>query len=161
MFVKEETDLSVDLMKEDAMAIYKEGSLFMPHNLGMKEPMNYGLNHIQTIHPVHLKDGNGGGQPPKDTKEPPLLNLNHPYPLNKPETPEKEIQSTVIKVEPRDEPMELTNTANRTESFGPPLNIPTVIPMSQMQQAGSSKFNLTLEILNKCFLLHKSASLIK
>lgn len=135
---EEQSEAFIEPAKEDPMPIYKESSLFMPHSLGMKEPMNYGLNHIQTIHPVHLKDG-GGGQPPKDSKEPSLLNLNHAYPPTKSEAGEKEAQTTVIKSEPHDEPMELTNPVSRSEGFGPPLNIPTVIPMSQMQQAGPSE----------------------
>lgn len=60
----------------------------------------------------------------KDTKEQVLnLNVYNPYGAQNKE-------HTVIKLEPRDEPMELTNSSNRSEvySVNQPLNIPTVIP---------------------------------
>lgn len=71
-----------------------------PINFGVKEqaPQPQHLNH----YPLNLKE------PPKE--------LNTVYNYNK---------DPIIKVEPRDEPMELTNNNNYN---APPLNIPTVIP---------------------------------
>lgn len=47
--------------------------------------------------------------------------------------------NAIIKMEPRDEPIELTNNSQQRDMYAqamqnPPLNIPTVIPMAQMQQ---------------------------
>lgn len=140
--VKEETDSNSELLKEES---YKD-NIFVP----MKEQMNYALkephlNHLLSNHPLNLKD----------TSKDQVLNLNHiPYMKEPPKTeqynfaPSKEPplshgMSTVIKLEPHDEPMELTNSS-RAEIFGQPimsqpLNIPTVIPMAQMQQSGGSR----------------------
>lgn len=101
--IKEEvTDCSNDSVKEDV-------------------PISYGIKEQQPLPPTHLNHY------PLNLKEPKeqVLNLNT-YPYGPP--PQKE--HAVIKLEPRDEPMELTNNSNRTEMYNvnQPLNIPTVIP---------------------------------
>lgn len=138
-------------LKEDSNSnsnMYKE-NIYVPQNLNVKEQMGYGLkephmNHYPSSHPLNLKDPQleqrqkeqvlglnpafvketnvksetsfGFGQPPKE-------NLSHPL-------------AAMVKLEPRDEPMELTNPRQEVYSqniVAQPLNIPTVIPLSQMQ----------------------------
>lgn len=136
--------------------IYKE-SIFMPQSKGIKEPISFGMkdpplmNHLQPKHGLNLKE------PQMEKHKEQIINMNHSNYLsdkkqdpfgyqssqgsNKDTNPTtaatiNSVNNTVIKLEPRDEPMELTNQ-NRNEmpqpygSMSQPLNIPQVIPMSQ------------------------------
>lgn len=130
--IKEEVDPVNEIIKDEPP--YKDNNVYMPMNYGMKDP------HINHLHPLNLKEN----QPEKPKEQQPL-NLNHtPYlkePLKNDQYPpfnpnQKDSLNTVIKLEPRDEPMELTNPS-RTDIYNQPivsqpLNIPTVIPMSQI-----------------------------
>lgn len=102
--IKEEvvTDLVVESVKEDLVPLGGYG-------LKEQQPPASHLSH----YPLNLKE-------PKEQ----VLNLNVYSPYG---APNKE---TVIKLEPRDEPMELTSNSSRTEVYNvnQPLNIPTVIP---------------------------------
>lgn len=128
--IKEEVDSGSEILKDEP---YKDNSVYMPMNYGMKEA------HINHIHPLNLKENQL--EKPKDQQP---MNLNHTPYLKEPHKNEqyapfnqnKDPLNTVIKLEPRDEPMELTNPS-RTDIYNQPivsqpLNIPTVIPMSQI-----------------------------
>lgn len=134
VMIKEEVDSGSEILKEEPA--YKDtNNVYMPMNYGMKDA------HINHLHPLNLKES----QPEKPKEQQPI-NLNHtPYmkeplktdqyaPFN--QNQNKDSLGTVIKLEPRDEPMELTNPS-RTDLYSQPivsqpLNIPTVIPMSQI-----------------------------
>lgn len=125
--------------------IYKE-NLFMPQNM-IKEPtLTFGglkeqhlNNHLPPNHPIILKE------PTDRNKE---MNLSQPYlkeqmkaveQFNPYQSKEMHPLNSVVKMEPRDEPIELTNS-NKSDIYnqpplGPqPLNIPTVIPISSQQR---------------------------
>lgn len=158
VIIKEEQESSNEAInmnvnsKEEA--IYKE-NLFMPQNM-IKEPtLTFGSkeqhlnNHLPPNHPIIMKEAIDRG------KE---MNLNQPYMKEQQQqmkvaeqfspyqSKEMHPLNTVVKMEPRDEPIELTNS-NKSEMYnnqqqqppppllGPqPLNIPTVIPISSQQR---------------------------
>lgn len=147
--VKEEMESgSGELLNLNSKEESYKDNIFVP----MKEQMNFTLkephlNHLlSSNHPLNLKETQQQlhDRPKEQQPQQQILNLNHMtyvkepvYPQNK-EPPLSHSLSTVIKLEPHDEPMELTNP-NRNEIFGQPmvsqpLNIPTIIPMAQMQQ---------------------------
>lgn len=148
--VENNTEMSSNLnslnSKDD---VYKE-NIFSPQNV-IKEQINFGikdspiLNHYPSVnHPLNLKDT---GQQHERKEQ--VVNINHTnfvkevkqepsFNYNQTKTPLCHSLSNMIKMEPRDEPMELTNQS-RNESFvnpqnqqPSPLNIPTVIPSAQI-----------------------------
>lgn len=147
VIIKEEQESSNEAInmnmnnKEDN--IYKE-NLFMPQNM-IKEPtLSFGLkeqhlnNHLPPNHSLIMKDTQNVDR----NKE---MNLSQSYMKEQmkndqfPSYHNKEaISHPIVKIEPRDEPIELTNP-NKSDIYnqplGPqPLNIPTVIPISQQRQ---------------------------
>ncbi|KAJ8954139.1 hypothetical protein NQ318_005733 [Aromia moschata] len=105
------------------------------------------MNHLQSKHGLNLKE------PQIDKHKEQIVNMNHssyisdmksePFGYQSSQGPNKDhnattaatinsVNNTVIKLEPRDEPMELTNQSRgRAARPAAPLNIPQVIPMSQ------------------------------
>lgn len=124
--------------------MYKE--VFVNQNI--KEPIPFikePIEHIPPNHPINLKEQliNPCHKENKDM-------LNHQnymkevkqefsFGVKDQPPPVNHTINTVIKIEPRDEPIELTNTQQQREIYpqpiqNPPINIPTVIPMSQINQ---------------------------
>lgn len=136
--------------------MYKE-NIFMPQNKNIKESISFGMkdpplmNHLQPKHGLNLKE------PQMEKHKEQIINMNHssyisdkkpdPFGYQSSQSSNKEsnpttaatinsVNNTVIKLEPRDEPMELTNQSRNEPpqpygSMSQPLNIPQVIPMSQ------------------------------
>jgi arginine-glutamic acid dipeptide repeat-containing protein len=155
VIIKEEVESSNEAInlnsKEDG--VYKE-NLFVPQNM-IKDQINFSLkepilNHYpQENHPLNLKDTSQQHERGKEQ----IVNMNHSsfikdvkqepnygYNQNKP-TSLCHSMNNMIKLEPHDEPMELTSQT-RSENFSSsntqpqPLNIPTVIPSTQLPPTG-------------------------
>lgn len=105
--IKEENEQQAPL--EMTTSANKEDQIYNYHNL----------------HPLNLKD------PPKD---PQILNyLKEPFKQQQPDSYTPTFNQQSIKLEPRDEPIELTSSSSSREVYGQPLNIP-VVPHVQPQQ---------------------------
>lgn len=153
--IKEEIESSNDALIIPKEEIYKEG-LFMPQNLNIKDQsMTFAMKDQLNEH-MNFKESQQLINPcNKENKE--LLNHQN-YGLKdvlkqetynfantvKEQPPVNHTINTVIKLEPRDEPIELTNNSTQQprEIYppapppiqNPPITIPTVIPMSQVPQ---------------------------
>lgn len=124
----EALNMNINTNKEE---IYKE-NLYIPQNI-VKEPIGFNIKDQHIHHPMVLKEPQI--ERSKEQMKPDSFVYNpHKEPLN-------HSLSSVVKMEPRDEPIELTSS-NKSEAYpqnlGPqPLNIPTIIPMSQQQRQES------------------------
>lgn len=115
--VKEENDSGSEIAKDDGG--------YMPQGL---PPMGYNPKepHLNHLHPLNLKES-----PDSRSKEQ-IMNLSHTPYMKDPQYPYNQQKEPLIKVEPHDEPIELTKTDIYNQPVvSQPLNIPTVIPMSQ------------------------------
>lgn len=95
---------------------------------GVKEDVGYGLKEQQLPphhYPLNLKE-------PKEQ----VLNLNAYSPYG---AQNKDHGNAVIKLEPRDEPMELTSNRSEVYNVNAPLNIPTVIPTRNVESYDEEK----------------------
>lgn len=163
--IKEETELSNESVIVPKEEIYKN-ELFVPQNLHIKEqPMSFNikepLEHMNAT--PHYKESQLINPCNKENKE--LLNHQNyglkealkqePYSFSntiKDQPPINHTINTVIKLEPHDEPIELTNNANQQprelyqpQIQNPPITIPTVIPMSQQLQQNNRGENSQFE----------------
>ena len=141
VIIKEELESSNEAISLSSRDDYKD-NIFLSQNMNIKEQLNFSLkdthlSHLQSIDvqdPLErskdLSQSVNGSSYLKDIKA-------EPYLFNQKE--QTHIINAVVKLEPRDEPMELTNSS-RSDLFNQSmtaqtLNIPTVIPMSQMQNS--------------------------
>ncbi|KAK9746205.1 Atrophin-1 family [Popillia japonica] len=139
VIIKEELESSNEAINLNPKEEFKD-NLFLPQTMNIKEQINFSLKdtHLNHLQPLGMSE-----------MERPKEQIPNPQPYLTKDTFKNEYNvynqkeqnaplNAVVKLEPRDEPMELTSS-NRADLFNQSmtaqtLNIPTVIPMSQSMQ---------------------------
>lgn len=146
VIIKEELESSNEAINLNPKEEYKD-NLFLSQALNIKEQINFSLkdNHLNHLQPLGIPQEMDRN---KEQQQQSLMNPQYKNEYNVYNNPNKEQGNplnAIVKVEPRDEPIELTSS-NRADLFNQSmtaqtLNIPTVIPMSQMQNSRNNTNN--------------------